>query len=156
MTRKKLLALPAPPVRAALPKPPKEPSGYDGTERLIAYAASLRGISVSEFYSESMGPRTRSNSSIGAGPSSAETAPKRATSAGLYDARLRGIEAEMEISPHGKTTDLLENPPTTPTGFLEGPPRPYRAEWERLTGLWLDAVLEESSEKSGKVRKDRG
>ena len=152
VTKKKPLALPAPPTRAALPSStgdPREHTGYDDVGR---FAASVLGMSVDEFYAELLGPRYRQNSPTGVAPPATRPTPKRPNLAGLYATELKGIEANMEKSPHGKSTHLIGEP-TTPTGFLDGPPRPDRAEWERLTGLWLDAV-EESLEESGQPLED--
>ena len=156
--KKKPLALPARPTGAALPGSAALPGEHrvcDDTERLDKYAASLYGTSLDELYWDSLGPVCKPNRPAGAGPPGTRPAPKRPNLAGFYAAELGVIEADMEKSPHDKSTHLVGDP-ITPGGFLHGPPRPDRAEWERLTRLWLDAVLEESSEKSGKPRNDGG
>ena len=126
------LALSAPPTRAALPgfaALPREHRVYDDAQRLDEYAASLYGTSLDEFYRDSLGPIYRPNRPTGAGPPGTRDTPKRPNLAGFYAAELRGLEADMEKSPHGKSTHLIGKP-VTPSGFLDGPaaPRPGRVE----------------------------
>lgn len=76
-------------------------------------------------------------------------------SARYLDHELKAIEAEMERSPHGKSTDVLRSPGCVHR-FLDGPPRPDREQWERFTGLWLAAALREAGKPHNTNKRNTG
>lgn len=137
------LALPAAPNRLALHGTTSKALGCGELHRAEA-AVNTPVMSAAQYYAETLGGRLASRRSAYIVRPYTERERRRPAAATRHGAHLKDLEAEMERSPHGKITHARAQE-TTGDDFLFGPPRPDRAEWERLTALWLTDVWHDIS-----------